>query len=75
VSLYVYALLFSGGNIICMYCDGVDHGKGGKRYGYIYILYVKFGRDVSSGYRKRAESPADFGSGQYARRPKKKKKA
>jgi len=37
VSLYVYALLFSGGNIIYMYCDGGDHGKGGKRYGYIYI--------------------------------------
>jgi len=74
VSLCESALLFSGGNITYMWELWRRRAgeKGGKRYRYIY---VKFGRDVSSGCRKRAESLADFGSGQYTRGPKKKKKA
>jgi len=73
VSLCASALLFSGGNIT--YMRTVTAASGGKGRKKVYIYNVKFGRDVSSGCRKRAESPADFGSGQYARGPKKKKKA
>jgi len=75
VSLCARSLLFFGWkHHIHANCDGSERGdKGGKGI-YIYNIYVKFGRDVSSGCRKRAESPADFGSGQYARAGLKKKK-